>query len=224
MKLSELVYQCVKNAIYYDDASFTYEQFLMGRYDGDPDYATNIQNVFGPINEAIMRLGDLERIPYLVEDVTATDGFFPKSTLLKPCRSIVGVAVVRNGDICPLPFRELGNKVFVQGVCDGALLCEYKEDIPPFGTYSYTYEYVPNELGGYTLFGEPSDVELKEHNISDAMCFAIIEYAKGNLNEQVAAELANMHVTRAEQYFANIEPAKSALRQGLVKAKYRMGE
>ena len=203
MKLSKLVYLCVKNAIYYDDASFTYEQFLQGRYDGDPDYATNIQNAFGPINEAIMRLGDLERIPYRVDDVTATDGAFPKSTLKSPCRSIVGVATMKNGEVRALPFREV---------------------IPPFGSYSYTYEYVPNELGGYSLFGEPSDVELKDHNISDAMCSAIIEYVKGNLNEQVAAELANMHLTRAEQYFANIEPAKSSLRQGLVRAKYRMGE
>lgn len=224
MKLSKLVYLCVKNAIYYDDASFTYEQFLEGRHDGDPDYATNIQNAFGPINEAIMRLGDLERIPYRVEDVIATDGFFPKSTLLKPCRSIVGVATMRNGEVHALPFSEVGNRIYVQGICDGKLLCEYKEDIEPFGTYSYNYDYVPNETGGYSLFGEPSDVELKDHNISDAMCNAIIEYAKGNLNEQVAAELANMHLTRAEQYFANIEPAKSALRQGGVKAKFRMGE
>lgn len=224
MKLSRLVYECVKNAIYYDDASFTYEQFLMGRYDGDPDYATNIQNVFSPINEAIMRLGDLERIPYRVDDVVATDGFFPKSTLNKPCRSIVGIATMKNGEIHPLQFREIGDKVYVQGICDGALLCEYKEDIEPFGTYSYTYDYVPNELGGYSLYGTPSDVELKDHNISDAMCSAIMEYAKGSLNEQVAAELANMHTTRGEQYFANIEPAKSALRQGTVRAKFRMGE
>lgn len=224
MKLSELVYQCVKNAVYYDDASFTYEQFLRGLYDGDPIYATNIENAYGPINEAIMRLGDLERIPYKVENAYATKGFFSKSELKSRCRSIVGVGTVKDGEIMALDFRELGDKVIVHGIGSGNVMVEYKEDIPRFGKDSISYQYVPNETDGYTQMGEPIDVELRDYGITDSMCGAIIEYVKGNLNEQVSAEIANMHLTRAEQYFANIEPAKSALRQNVVRSVYRIGE
>lgn len=221
MLLSKLVYLCVKNAIYYDDASFTYEQFLQGRYDGDPDYATNINNAFGPINEAIMRLGDLERIPHRLAQVQLTNGTFSKSSM--KIRSIVAVATMVEGKPYPLNFYDLGNLVSVPEAGNGYVLCEYKEDIPNFDSSSYEYEYVPNSAGGYSL-STSRDVDLSAYGITEAMCSAIVEYAKGNLNEQVAAELANMHLTRAEQYFANIEPAKSVLKQERVRRVNRIGE
>ena len=224
MKLSKLAYQCVKNAIYYDDPSFTYEQFLMGKHDSNPDYANNIRNVFGPINAAVMRLGDLERIPYRVDKVDLEEGFFPKSDLSKACRSVVAVATMKDGAPYPLSFKDFGDKVLVERASGGAVLVEYKEDIPPFNTESYTYDYVLNDLGGYSLYGTPSDIELKDYGITDAMCWAIVEYVKGSLNEQVDSQLANMHMNRAEQYFSNIEPAKSALRQQTIKTAYKMGE
>lgn len=69
MLLSKLVFLSVKNVIYLDDTSFNYEGFINGDFDNDVDYATNINNVFSPLNEAIGRLSDLERIPYIVEEV-----------------------------------------------------------------------------------------------------------------------------------------------------------
>ncbi len=223
MKLSELVYQCVKNVVYFDDASFTYEQFLQGKHDGNPDYATNIRNVFNPINEAIMRLGDLEKIPYCIDEVVAVDGAFSKSSLQRNCRFIYGVATMKNGVAVPLNFRIIGDRVHVDNVNYGALLVEYKEDIPYFDENSYKYEYIVNSLGGYDLVTS-RDISLSEHNITNAMCSAIIEYVKGSLGEQVAPELANMHITRAEQYFANIDTAHSQLRQQFVQSKNKIGE
>lgn len=70
MKLSKLTYLCVKNAVYYDDNSFTYETFLLGRYDNDPDYSTNIHNVFSPLNLAISRLNDMDKLPFSMLQLT----------------------------------------------------------------------------------------------------------------------------------------------------------
>ena len=75
MKLSKLVYLSIKNAIYYDDASFSFDNFKKDLFNGSPDYAMNINNVYLPLNEAISRLSDLERIPYKVIKVNQiTDG------------------------------------------------------------------------------------------------------------------------------------------------------
>ena len=79
MNLSKLVYLSIKNAIYYDDASFSFDNFKKDLFNGDPDYATNINNVFLPLNEAIARLSDLERIPYKTIEISQNDfenGFY----------------------------------------------------------------------------------------------------------------------------------------------------
>ena len=62
MKLSELVYECVKNVKYLDDPNFTYESFMLGDYDNDMDYSNSINNVFTPLNTAIHRLSDRRKI------------------------------------------------------------------------------------------------------------------------------------------------------------------
>lgn len=76
MKLSRLVYLCVKNVNYYDDDSFTYDSFItrgIEESNSYSDYSVSIKNVFTPLNEAIQRLSDLERIPYKVVGCLASN-------------------------------------------------------------------------------------------------------------------------------------------------------
>ena len=56
MLLSKLVYLSVKNVLYLADSSFTYEAFLEGDFNNDSDYATNINNVFSPLNQALAQI------------------------------------------------------------------------------------------------------------------------------------------------------------------------
>lgn len=221
MKLSKLVYLCVKNVILYDDESFSYDGFIKGKFNGNPDYATSINNVFSAINQAISRLSDLERLPYRVEEVTLEDYAFNISDLEHNLKEIVAIAYIDSyKNITPLTFEILGNQVIVKGVVSNAKVhVEYKEDIFFIQGESYYYEYTVNELGEDTLLTS-KDIELRDLGINDQMCNAIVEYAKGVLNEGVEAALANMHITRAEQYFMNINPVRSGLSQTVVVKKW----
>ncbi len=67
MQLSKLVYEVVKNVKYLEDTGFTYEAFVRGEYDNDLDYKNSINNAFSPINEAIHRLSDRNKIKHKIE-------------------------------------------------------------------------------------------------------------------------------------------------------------
>ena len=225
MKLSKLVYLCVKNVILYDDESFSYDGFIKGKFNGNPDYATSINNVFSAINQAISRLSDLERLPYRVEEVTLEDYAFNISDLEHNLKEIVAIAYIDSyKNITPLTFEIVGNQVIVKGVVSNAKVhVEYKEDIFFIQGESYYYEYTVNELGEDTLITS-KDIELRDLGINDQMCNAIVEYAKGVLNEGVETALANMHITRAEQYFVNINPVRSGLSQTVVVKKWGVND
>lgn len=233
MLLSKLVYLCIKNVIYLNDSSFNYEAFLGGNFDSDPDYDTNINNVFSPLNEAIARLSDLERIPYKVEQVklkkdtryVETDNLTQEteendkiSINVKEVHAI-GQFVQDKPKI--IEFKQVGNKVFIVGDINSYLpiYIEYKEDIPHFSRDDIPEQYysTENEL-------DDDDVDLKEYGISDSMCNYIIEYVQGKLEEQIEPSLANMHITRAETYFNNIRTIRPLFLQRVVENKYKIGE
>ncbi len=54
------------------------------------------------------------------------------------------------------------------------------------------------------------------------MCSYIIEYAAGRLLEPIAPELANMHITRSEQYFDDLEEQQTPFSQNKITTKYRI--
>lgn len=225
MLLSKLVYLTIKNAIYFDDASFTFLTFKQGLFDQDSNYAKNINNVFTPINEAIARLSDLEKIPYCVEEVEIKDITNSIIDLAKFSRSpkqVISIAqMYKDGSYRVLEWRPFGlNKIrIVNGIdCMVPVVVEFKEDIPQFDeeSFSYLYEDEVEEC--------VKDMELKDFGISDTMCNFIMEYAMGKLTEPDMPELANMHITRSEQYFNNIASVLSAFPQKVVRNKFRIGE
>lgn len=228
MKLSKLVYLCVKNVILFDDAPFDYESFIQGKFNGDPDYATSINNVYTSINQAISRLSDLERIPYRVNEIQLNDYAFSISAFENlhkhNIKEIVAIAYIdSNKSILPLNFREVGDKVIVDcGISNIKVHVEYKEDIF-FNEGDFDYKYTVDELGEATLLTS-KDIELREYGIKDETCNAIVEYVKGALSEPVETALSNMHTTRAEQYFMNINPVRSAFAQTSVYKKWRVDD
>lgn len=234
MLLSKLVYLCVKNVIYLDDPNFLYETFLEGTYNNDPDYNTHINNVFSPLNEAIARLSDLERIPYKVkqaelelgtreidlDNLNQKENAEERETAL--VKEMYAVGQIIAGKPERLRFKQIGNKVLILDSVNirYPIYIEYKEDIPQFDNNSYNYEYVEEDLVSETIL----DVEMKDYNISDSMCNFIIEYVQGKLSESIEPSLANMHVTRAESYFNNIRTVRPVFVQTAIKNVYKMGE
>jgi hypothetical protein len=221
MKLSKLVYLCIKNVIYFDDTSFSLEEFLKGSFNSHPDYATNINNVFSQINESIARLSDLERIPYLVEYCEVTDNIIELNQCSKSVKEVISVAQNTYKGFKAVEHRPFGlGKVYLASYSPYSdTYIEYKEDIPMFDE-----TYMPFKNYNDELEENPLDVDLKEYGINDSMCNYIIEYVKGKLFEQENPDVANMHITRAEQYFNNIKPSTSAFSQQVVRTVYGVGD
>lgn len=224
MKLSKLVYLCIKNVIYFDDTSFSYDEFVKGSFNSHPDYATNINNVFSPLNEAVARLSDLERIPYLVEECSIDgSGIITLSSLSKPVKDVINIAeVYKNGSYKKLAHRRFGigkiNVIEYHNMYNKTFI-EYKEDIPTFDE-----TYMPIKNYNNEIEDNPLDVDMREYGITDSMCNYIIEYVKGKLFEQENPDISNMHITRAEQYFNNIKPTTAAFPQQTIRKMYRIGD
>lgn len=228
MKLSELAYYVVKNVKYLDDYGFTYEAFKAGGYDGDQDYSNSINNALAPINEAIHRLSDRDKVAFQsVEGLGVADGCLldlselrdetgERAIRVKKIKSVYGRS---KGSYRALAFRELGKRkvLLLTPLEKGeAVGIQVSEDIPAFRRGDFSH--FEDSDGTVT----ETDVDLFDYGLSETACDYIIEYAQGKLQEQIAPELANMHLTRAEQYFDDLETYSTPLYQSQVERKFRI--
>lgn len=216
MLLSKLVYLCVKNAVYLNDTSFNYKDFVNGNFDNDIDYAMNINNVFTPLNEAIARLSDLDRIPFIVEKVTSVNNNEVDLTQLSSfVKEVKGLA--QNNQSLAFKQKYIDTIVILSSVSDlEPIYIEYKEDIKPFNR---------DDICSIGDDDVDNNIDLRErYGISEAACAYIIEYVQGKLLEPIAPELSNLHITRSETYFSNLQPAKSFTVQTVTRKVYSIGE
>jgi len=208
MKLSRLTYEVVKNVKYLEDTGFTYIAFKEGEYDGDQDYANSINNAMTPINEAIHRLSDRNKIMYQIVCVNVpSDGIVDITRYSSSIKKIKAMFYLNNGKYKNVSYRELGRGfVLINNVLNLPLYIQYIEDIKNFEKDD--------------IYNSETDVELSNVGISETMCSYIIEYAQGKLQEPIAPELANLHITRAEQYFDDLEEQQTYFNQECVTKKY----
>lgn len=214
MKLSELVFEVVKNVKYLDDIGFNLEDLIAGKYNDDLDYKNSINNAFNPINEAIHRLSDLNKIKYKTDILP-----FPANGLIKipsdyNVGKIIAIFKVYCGDFtnCQnVSFHEqfMSNEthIIIDDFCNDyawTFFIQYKEDIKRFSNKDIEYNHDDETH---------KDIDLKIYGLTDTMCSYIIEYAQGKLLEPIAPELANMHITRSEQYFSNLEEQQTPFLQ-----------
>ena len=220
MQLSKLVYEVVKNVKYLEDTGFTYEAFVRGEYDNDLDYKNSINNAFSPINEAIHRLSDRNKIKHKIELIgkANNNGIIDLGTLAYDINKIINVFSLLNGDYVHVEFREFGkDKLLVTSNSDNELYLEYIQDICHFSKDDIYFFTDNNNII------EKKDVDLKkDYGITETMCSYIIEYAAGRLLEPIAPELANMHITRSEQYFDDLEEQQTPFSQNKITKKYRI--
>lgn len=220
MQLSKLVYEVVKNVKYLEDTGFTYESFVRGEYDNDLDYKNSINNAFSPINEAIHRLSDRNKIKHKIELIgkANNNGIIDLGTLAYDINKIINVFSLLNGNYVHVEFREFGkDKLLVTSNSDNELYLEYIQDICHFSKDDIYFFTDNNNII------EKKDVDLKkDYGITETMCSYIIEYAAGRLLEPIAPELANMHITRSEQYFDDLEEQQTPFSQNKITTKYRI--
>lgn len=220
MQLSKLVYEVVKNVKYLEDTGFTYEAFVRGEYDNDLDYKNSINNAFSPINEAIHRLSDRNKIKHKIELIGKANknGIIDLGTLAYDINKIINVFSLLNGNYVHVEFREFGkDKLLVTSNSDNELYLEYIQDICHFSKDDIYFFTDNNNII------ENKDVDLKkDYGITETMCSYIIEYAAGRLLEPIAPELANMHITRSEQYFDDLEEQQTPFSQNKITTKYRI--
>lgn len=209
MKISEITYQVVKNVKYLEDIGFTYEAFVNKEYDNDQDYTQSIVNAMAPINEAIHRLSDRNKIAFQVVSVGVPTNSLVDISQVSRVKKIKSMFYMEKGDYEAVGFRECGKGyVFIERVFKKPLYMQFVEDITPF-KMSDIYE-------------EDKDIDLSIIGINETMCDYIIEYAQGKLQEPIAPELANMHITRAEQYFDDLDEQQTVFTQKVVAKKFRI--
>lgn len=209
MKISEITYQVVKNVKYLEDIGFTYGAFVNKEYDNDQDYTQSIVNAMAPINEAIHRLSDRNKIAFKVVSVGVPTNSLVDITHISRIKKIKSMFYMERGDFEAVGFREYGKGyVFIERVFKKPLFMQFVEDIHPF-KMSDIYE-------------EDKDIDLSNIGINETMCDYIIEYAQGKLQEPIAPELANLHITRAEQYFEDLDEQQTVFNQKVVARKFRI--
>lgn len=210
MKKSELTYEVVKNVKYLEDTGFTYEAFMEREYDNDHDYTNSINNAMTPINEAIHRLSDRNKIVMPIASLgIPTNNMVNIGAHTKKVKSIKAVFYMTPNGYETVGYNEFNKDyILIERVLNYSLFMQYVEDIEPFKISD--------------IYDEDKDIDLKSIGITDTMCSYIIEYAQGKLQEVIAPELANMHVTRAEQYFDDLDEQTIAFTQRVVTKKFRI--
>lgn len=210
MKLSQLTYEAVKNVVYLDDEGFTYEAFLDKDFNNDQDYSNQINNAMEPINEAIHRLSDRNKIKFKIAGVgKPANNLIDISAFHKNAKKIKAVFYLTDAGYRSIAFREFdANHLFIESVLPAPLFIQFIEDIKPFKMSD--------------IYDEEKDIDLLDVGITDTACSYIIEYVQGKLLEPIDPNLANLHITRSEQYFDDLEQQNIVFTQRVVTAKFRI--
>jgi hypothetical protein len=220
MLLDKLAYLAIKSVYKLDDDSFTLTSLLTKDAKANSDYSVQVNNVFIPLNEAIQRLSNLDKIPWKVEDVgvvSLDSASIKLSILSKKCDRIVSVyQLLNNRYVETISWKLLGDSILLFGDWDPSLdvYVQYRQQIPYFSE---------SDLVALADDGTDSNIDLSEvYGISENMCAYIIEYITGSLMEQDSPSLANLHLSRAEQYFANLDSMNTEVIQSKVEVVHRI--
>jgi len=208
MKLSELVFQCVKYGSYLDDTHFTYEAFKNGDYEDDVDYKGAIDKVWFSLNEAMHRLSVKDKIPNQLGEYEIDNNTIDLTNTIIDIRNVRNVFQFVNGEEMKVGHRRVGNMLILYGFrSNKKAFIEYKVDIPNFDIDDLV---------------EDKDLK-KEYGITETACSFIIEYVKSWLLEVVAPEMAYQHRTIAEQYFVDLDTYNNGFEQQKVQPIYKIG-
>lgn len=227
MELARLVYECVRGThLIPENREFAYDSFVNGQYDDDPNWSTEIANVWSALNLAISRLSDSDKIPFKTSDpILVQEGCLIE--LPEDCDDVVSVWCPKKdvtGDYAVIPFRYFGEDKLaldlpVEAIRKLSVYVEYRRAIPHFDRSSIRSVVPetndPNQVGfddnskeGSFIDEEGSYVDpnaeldlKKEYGISDKACDYIRLYVRAELTRSMDFYMSSQDRNLAEQYF-----------------------
>ena len=228
MRLAQLIYKISRNIMQTTPDGFSFNAFIQGDFDTDPDYSSQIAFAFDYANLAFQRLYTARKtklksalrfpitgtggfLPFEEGEVTAVYRFSPDGGYVtypfKPFRALGkrGVAVDRAALICDREGKSI------------PLWVEYRPYIPHFDIEDIRQEGLDpiNELETIE-----KEVDLEQYGLTDEMCAYVAEYAEGMLMENASPELSARHVNMAEAYFTGLKTEHTEFPQPRVSGKW----
>lgn len=227
MELARLVYECVRDCNHIpENAGFTYDSFLDGQYDDDPNWSTVIANVWSALNLALSRLFDAGKIPLRESDPLLVDiGGLVK--LPEDCGEVV--SVWRRDLSLPYGYRTISFRGFgsdtlsldvdERDVGKVSVIVEYRPEIPHFSQDSIqrvmpisddpnSPDFDSNSDQGSHLDDEGDYVDpnvgtdlKKLYGISDRACDYVKLFVRSELTRSMDPYLAAQDRQIAEQCF-----------------------
>jgi hypothetical protein len=197
MLLSQLKYHIIKKVLGVSESDFTYKSYLNNNFRDDYRVKELENSVILPINEAIARLNDLQKITNQVFKLTAID-------------SVV---------VLPLDVKEV---IAVQNY-NGEQYEFIKEGLDKIRLVNAPHlERLLVELSIDTfLENDQNEKELRTLGITNQMCGYIVDYVVGKIFTEISPNEASGYLSSAESYFSNI-PTAPRLLKPKVKAQYKM--
>lgn len=199
MKLSDLVYQVVKQAVYFENNNELSKEDILNYANAlttdinniqgksiSSDYKRNLDNAIFVINNAIQRLANLDKLPL---DILETP--YKEIVDIDPSEinHIISVFKQNESDYEVIPFNTLGRKkIRLNKKVNGNICIEYQREIPFFD-----------------LSDIVEDIDLSEYGINNLMCSYIILWCKGTLGRDIYGVEADRWVNQAESYFLDLE-------------------
>lgn len=135
MKLSELVYEIVRDSISLPNNNFGYASFVNGDYSDKKDYRLQIAQVFNALNLGLSRLYSYDKIPYFIEETQYNNEpiIFEKSK-----GEIKNVVRLSSNKFEKIRFKILNvansQKIILLGCNNSKIYIEYKKLIPQFNS------------------------------------------------------------------------------------------
>ena len=204
MRLAQLAYRVIRNNMQNPPDGLSFQSFVQGDHDADPDYVSQISFAFEYIDRALQRLVSEKKTLLKILNIAPTEvGFIP----------------FKNGKITSVFYRlPYGYERVYWNNAEGGIVVsglrykkerepaevsvEYRKDIPLFELEDIRKEGLGET--GYPVTCE-NEIDLEGYGVTDEMCAYVIEYAEGMLMENVSPELSAKHLNYAETYFTRLE-------------------
>lgn len=119
MKYPDFIYQCAKAGADYGDDSMTFPNFMLGNMKDDQDYSPYLEKTYHEANAFLQRVSALGKVPCRIKEFGPI-GADTAAELVMDSDFLTAVSVFQYDDdlkrsFTTLPFRKLGNKVYVLG-------------------------------------------------------------------------------------------------------------
>lgn len=213
MKYSNFIYEGARAGADFGDPSTTYRGFIMGELAQDQDYSPYLDKAYHEANSFLQRISALGKVPCRIKEFDPI-GADTAAELVMDDDFLTAVSVFQYDDdfkrsYTVLPFRKLGNKVYVLGRYSPyrKIYVQYRPKIPVFSksniafvtevsTVYYTIsvikpngtsvtETTDNEANALQL-ADDMQVDLADYGITDEILLLGIEWIRARLKDDVS--------------------------------------